>query len=159
MNQENNIISDVFYKTLKIQHNEPTKVNGGWVSLELDGWLSFANNQSINHAATGSLSDLTLCFLDFLKEKINDGGYGAGCHYELYEERRQEEIEIFLAKLNLTDEESRYFKKKIEYIDNFTSFMSPCNDCENEVSPHESAMSLQMEGEDLCSICLNKRYI
>ena len=158
MNQVHNDFHEVFYQTLKINNHESYRFDGQWVSLSLDEWLLYVETQSFDINTFNVALNLKRYFLDFVIEKINNANYGAGCHYELYEQRHQAEIEIFLSQLNLTDDESHFFKEKVGYEDDFNPFMIPCDECDEEVSPHASAMSIQLEGRELCYSCLSACY-
>tara|TARA_Y100000588_G_C13984204_1_gene808594 strand:- start:397 stop:876 length:480 start_codon:yes stop_codon:yes gene_type:complete len=151
-------IFDAFYQTLNISEHESEEFHGMWVSITLDEWLSYAKEKSLFDATCILTTNVKKHFCDFLIKKIYDCCYGSGSYYEIYEQRRQEEIEIFLSKLHLSENATIYFKEKVEYIGDFCSFSSKCEQCEEEVSPKIIAMSLQVDGKELCTSCLNSLY-
>lgn len=151
-------IFDAFYQTLNISEHDSKEFHGMWVSITLDEWLSYAKEKSLFDATCILTTNFKKHFSDFLIEKINNCSYGSGSYYEIYEQRRQEEIELFLSKLHLRENAAIYFKEKVEYIEDFGSFTSKCEHCEKDVSPKIIAMSLQIEGEVLCTSCLNSLY-
>lgn len=146
-------ILDTFYQALNISECESKEFHGIWVLITLDEWLSYAKEKSLFDTINPTSSKKHFC--DFLINKVNDCSYGAGSHYELYEERRHEEIELFLSKFHLSPNDILYFKENVEYIEDFCSFSSVCELCDEEISPKDIAISLQNAGKELCMSCLN----
>jgi len=96
--------------------------------------------------------------IEYLIEKINKCKYGAGEHYELYKERKQDDLEYLISNLSLSSSELKHFKDQTYYDDNFNPYVTECEMCECEVSPYEDAKSTQMETKSLCSLCLDSLY-
>jgi len=128
-----------------------------WIDFSSSEWIS--NTQKNGHDyAMSSISCLRSSVLDFIIQKVNQSDYGASCNYELFEERRQDKLRELLSVLSLTEEESNYFKDKTDFIEEFCPYEMICEECGKEDSTFASAKSLQMEGLELCSNCLDKRY-
>ena len=156
MNIEPKTIHDISTEFLKTGHNDIFQ--GHWVTVSFEEWKTHLKKKALDNKLITSVSCLKLEFLDFVIEKIKHNRYGASCDYELFEQRRQEEIELFLSDFTLTAEESAYFKERVGFIEDFSPYATFCSDCDGEVSAFASAKSLQMEGVELCSHCLNSRY-
>lgn len=131
-------------------------LQGHWVCISIRDWISFLHDTT--HNDNTATQGMRLTLLDFIAEKINQHTFGAGSHYELYEARRLEELGYFLSVLSMTEEEASYFKEKTEYSDDSCACTMCCEQCGNEDSAFASAKSLQMEGVELCTHCLNSRY-
>lgn len=158
MNLEQKSIQDKFNKTLQLTTNNRNEFHGYWLSLTLDELASYIELKLHMNAIELNQKHFILNLLDCIAEKINSSDFGSITHYELYEQRRQAEIELFLSALMISEEDKRYFKDKVEYIEEFSSFVAQCADCSKEVLPHAAALSEQMEGVELCTSCLNSRY-
>lgn len=112
-----------------------------------------------NHITSVSVCDARKSCIDYIVQTTFKNSYGSGQHYELYEERRQDDLNAIIDLIDLTDDEMKYFKDKSEHCDDFQSFCVKCEDCGSEVSPYEDAQSLSMESQSLCYSCLHERYI
>lgn len=140
---------------INLTGNEDTTVQGGWVSVSLHEWIVYLEQKvCVNHSL---MTDEWLRheFLNFIIQALDNCSYGAGCNYELYEERKQDDIQFFLSTLLLTPEESRYVKQESGYIDDFSPYVMICSKCGNEDAAIASAKSLQREGIELCTQCFN----
>lgn len=147
-------INNIFHQVLNVS-NETQAFHGKWVCITLDEWLSYAKEKSLFEATCLLTTNFKKHFFDFLIEKINVCGYGAGNFYEIYEQRRQEEIEIFLSNINLSDNEITDFKKNVDYVEDNGSFLSKCEFCDIDIPNGNIHLSLQLEGKILCNSCLS----
>lgn len=152
-------INHTFYKALNLK-NDVQAYQGKWVNISLQAWVNYVSNE-LSNIANESTINLDKYFVDFLVNKIFDADYKAGCFYEVYERRRQDEIEEILSTLNLNDNEVALFKSNVEYIDKTSSNPSICEDCGIEF-PSESGhiiQSLAIEGKELCQRCFTLCFI
>ena len=121
-------------------------------------WLSISDNDIIEwfHEKTWlSPAELRSLCLDFISNKINHHAYGAGCHYELFESRRQETIAYALESLSkkISHHDLTLFKQHCDYNEEPESELACCDQCGCSVSAYDMACSMQYVGETLCANC------
>ena len=129
---------------------------GDWISInDNDIIKSFSEKTWDNSAALQSLC------LDFAINKINDHSYGAGCHYELFESRRQETICFLLEILSgrISSNDLAILKKRCDYNEDTPNEIAQCDQCADSVDACEMARSIQYVDEILCAYCCNSAML
>lgn len=149
-------IEQAFKAFLGIKSSDTRFFISGWVEInDNDIKTAIANKSGLDAA------QLRRVFIDFIVQKINGSSHGAGCHYELYESRRQSSIKSVMASLSekLSDSELDYFKRESGYEEAFKDEAGCCSECGEIITSYQLAYSLQYAGEELCSGCCHSAMI
>lgn len=127
------------------QHNEND-------SFFLSGWIKM-NALELEEACQKSPEKTVRdCFIELLVEKINNYSFGAGMHYELYEERKQETLSDIFQALDFTNQELILIKRHCDYTENAGNYLAYCN-CGASINALQSAENLNNCGRELCGSC------
>jgi len=141
-------------KATHVYHNIAAEsIDGTWNEFSLNDWVLNVENQKPDDSYNPQC--LRVALLDYFIEKANKCTYGASCDYELFEERKQAEIETLLLTLSLSDDKKRIFKEKTGFIEESSPYEMICEKCGTKDSAFASAKSIEIEAMELCKGCLH----
>ena len=73
---------------LNLTGNECNAVHGQWVSISLNEWIIYLEKQACENHSPMTDEHLRHEFLNFMIQAFDKSSYGAGCDFELFEERQ-----------------------------------------------------------------------
>lgn len=126
-----------------------SKINLTWNTYSLVGFMKYLEGKDISNLSNKNIRKACIDYIIFNNSHNN---YGDGQFFEIYENRRQTDLNELLSCLTLYECEVQYLKSGSDFYEG-DEYFQYCEECEEKLSSDQGCISLQIEGRILCNSC------